>query len=78
MFDIVFIGNYPRVVRFAVLPKTRDGSHLALKRMHLRRGAQVRIRTERPLPVHMDGELFLEPTCGLSVELLPQALSVLA
>ena len=78
MFDIVFIGNYPRMVRFAALPKTRDGSHLALKRMHLRRGAQVRIRTERPLPVHMDGELFPEPTCELSVELLPQALSVLA
>ncbi len=35
------------------------------------------LRIERPLPVHMDGELFPEPTCELSVELLPQALSVL-
>jgi len=78
MFDIVFVGNYPRVVRFSVLPKTRDGSYLALKRVQVRRGARVTVRTERPLPVHMDGELFPEPTCELSVELFPQALSVLA
>ncbi|MCX7750522.1 MAG: diacylglycerol kinase family lipid kinase [Candidatus Bipolaricaulota bacterium] len=76
--DVGLIGNYPRLVRFAVLPKTRDGSYLQLKRVHGRRSQRVRIRTDRPLPVHMDGELLPEPVQGIEVALRPQALRVVA
>ncbi len=74
--DLVFIGNYPRLERFSVLPRTRDGSYLKLERMQLRRVREVRIRADRPLPVHMDGELLPEPMAELEVELLPGALKV--
>jgi len=74
--DLVFLGNYPRVVRFSVLPKTRDGSYLALSRVQHRRARVARIVADRPLPVHMDGELLPEPVSRLEVELRPKALLV--
>jgi len=78
LFDVVFIGNYPRLVRFSVLPRTRDGSYLRLKRVHTQRGSRLSIRADRPLPVHMDGELLPKPVAELAVELIPGALRVLA
>ena len=75
--DLVSIGDYPRLVRFSVLPKTRDGSYLKLARVQLRRVREVRIQADRPLPVHMDGELLPQPVSHLSVRLLPRALKVI-
>ena len=76
--DLTLLGHYPRLVRLAVLPKTRDGSYLRLKRTWLRRTAKIRIRAEHPLYVHMDGELLPERISELEVELFPQALRVVA
>ncbi|HAF70271.1 TPA: diacylglycerol kinase [Candidatus Acetothermia bacterium] len=78
LLDVVVVGDYPRVVRFSVLPKTRDGSYLALRRVQLKHGTSLTIRADRPVPVHMDGELLPEPTCELSVKLFPGALLVCA
>jgi diacylglycerol kinase family enzyme len=66
------------LVRLAVLPKTRDGSYLKLKRTWLKRAAKIRIRAERPLYVHMDGELLPGRLSELEVELFPRALRVVA
>ncbi len=74
--DLAMIGHYPRLVRLVVLPKTRDGSYLALKRTKLIHVKRVRIQAERPLLVHMDGELLPERTPSLEVELHPKALYV--
>lgn len=74
--DVVAIGNYPRLVRFYVLPKTRDGSYLNLRRVRLQHAKRLTIKAERPLPVHMDGELLPEPVAELEVELLPGLLKV--
>lgn len=76
--DVGLIGNYPRLVRFWVLPKTRDGSYLNLARIHAKRAQRVRIRSDRPLPVHMDGELLPELVQEIEVSLRPQALRVIA
>lgn len=76
--DVGLIGNYPRLVRFAVLPKTRDGTYLNLARVHAKKAQQVRIRSDRPLPVHMDGELLPEPVQEIEVSIRPQALRVIA
>lgn len=78
LLDVGLIGNYPRLIRFAVLPKTRDGSYLRLKRVQGKPARRVRILSDRPLPVHMDGELLPEPVQELEVTLHPQALRVVA
>lgn len=75
--DVGLIGNYPRLVRFAVLPKTRDGTYLNLARVHAKKARQVTIHSDRPLPVHMDGELLPKPVQEIEVSLRPRALLVL-
>lgn len=78
VLDVGLIGNYPRLVRYWVLPKTRDGTYLNLARVHAKKAQRIRIRSDRPLPVHMDGELLPEPVREIEVALRPQALRVIA
>jgi len=78
LLDLALLGHYPRLVRLVVLPKTRDGSYLRLSRAQLLRTREVRVRAERPLFVHLDGELLSERVSDLEVKLLPQALRVRA
>ncbi|MFO8034581.1 MAG: diacylglycerol kinase family lipid kinase [Candidatus Bipolaricaulota bacterium] len=76
--DIALTGDYPRAVRLWVLPKTRDGSYLSLSRMRRERARRITIKTDRPVPVHMDGELLPRPVRELSVQLIPGGLTVVA
>lgn len=78
LLDLALIGHYPRLVRLAVLPKTRDGSYLALKRTKLVHVRTAKIRAERSLVVHMDGELLPERLSSLEVAVYPQALHVMS
>jgi len=78
VLDVGLIGNYPRVVRFGVLPKTRDGTYLNLARVHARKAGRVTIRSDRPLPVHMDGELLPERVERIELSVRPGALRVVA
>ncbi len=78
LLDLALIGHYPRLVRLAVLPKTRDGSYLSLKRTKLVCVRAAKIRAERPLVVHMDGELLPERHSSLEVAIHPQALYVIS
>ncbi|MCS7240276.1 MAG: diacylglycerol kinase family lipid kinase [Candidatus Bipolaricaulota bacterium] len=78
VLDLAIIGHYPRLIRLAVLPKTRDGSYLSLRRTKLIHVQRATIHAERPLIVHMDGELLAEPASVVEVELYPKALCVVA
>jgi diacylglycerol kinase family enzyme len=75
--NVVTIGDYPRISRFPVLLKTRKGTHPGLKRVQMRLAATVRIQTDRPVPVHMDGEL-LPMMSELSIEVCPRAIRVIS
>ena len=75
--DATIIGNYPRLARFFVLPKTRDGSYVRLKRVKTHKASQVVVQADRALPVHMDGELLPERQSRLEVTIRPKALHVL-
>lgn len=77
LFDLALLGHYPRLVRLAVLPKTRDGSYIGLSRVRLWRAAGAEVRAARPLFVHLDGELLREPVSTLKIEIFPKALQVL-
>lgn len=75
--DATIIGNYPRLARFFILPKTRDGSYVRLKRVKAHKASQVVVQADRALPVHMDGELLPERQSRLEVTIRPKALHVL-
>jgi len=75
--DIALLGHYPRLVRFWVLPQTRDGSYLKRSRVRSRKADRITISADRALPVHMDGELLPSPVSELEIRLRPRALHVL-
>ncbi len=76
--DVSFTGNYPRVMRPFILPKTRDGSYLKLSRMRSERARRITIEANRAVPVHLDGELLPYPVRALSIQVVPAGLTVVA
>jgi len=75
--DVALLGHYPRLVRFWVLPQTRDGTYLKRSRVRSRKADRLTINSDRALPVHMDGELLASPVSELEIRLRPRALHVL-
>jgi YegS/Rv2252/BmrU family lipid kinase len=75
--DLIMIGDYPRISRLPILFLVRPGGHLRLRRVRANLVAGIRIRTDLPVPVHMDGEL-LPRMDQLGIEVLAGALRVVA
>lgn len=70
----------PRMLQ--LLPEFQRGTHGRFTReVALGKVSRLRVRWERPLPIHMDGETFAEfgsPVRGLEVGVVPGAVRVLA
>lgn len=75
--DLVTIGDYPRISRLPILFLVRQGGHLRLRRVRANLVSGIRIRTDLPVLVHMDGEL-LPRMDQLGIEVLSGALQVIA
>lgn len=81
LFDFVLAGPLSRWHALKTLPRiangTLPGDHSLIRQGRCR---TVRVRSERPLRVHVDGEFFCLPNDGVTevtIELLPAALRVL-
>lgn len=75
LFDICLIGAAGRLEFLRAFPRVFTGTHITHPKVTMLRGRQVRLETDPPLPVLLDGEI-----CGLTpVEFTiePGALSVL-
>lgn len=78
VLDVGLIGDYPHLMRFILFPKLRTGSHFQLARVHAKQTQLVTIQSERPLRVHMDGELLPELVQNVQVAIKPLSLRVIA
>jgi len=78
LLDLVLVANRRIPARLQVLVGTRSGRYLSLPRIWRQGVRRIEIETERPLPVHLDGEILSRPLSSLEVELLPQSLRVIA
>ncbi len=81
LFDYVHAGPLTRWQALTMLPRMATGT-LPDDYPLIRQGRcrTVRVRADRPLRVHVDGEFFCQPEDGVTdvtVELLPAALQVL-
>jgi diacylglycerol kinase family enzyme len=62
-----------------MMPKAMKGQHITAPFVHMRRGETIDVRSDVPLPVHVDGEIFARPENGvtkLSIRTIPGALPV--
>jgi diacylglycerol kinase (ATP) len=73
-FDVLLIGDITKRDLLLTMPKIFRGTHLPHPRAELLRGSEVRVDSEQPLPIELDGE---QPgTTPAHFEVVPRALRV--
>ena len=73
LLDLIVIADVPKYRALAILPFVFSGSHTHMKGVHIIKCRSAQIISEKPLPVHTDGEpIFLQQnlTMGLEAERL--------
>ncbi|HET9544447.1 MAG TPA: diacylglycerol kinase family protein [Gaiellaceae bacterium] len=72
LLDVITIGDVTKIDFVLTFPKIYRGTHVRHPKIETLRGRTVRIESEEPLPIALDGE---QPgTTPLEVDLLPGAL----
>ena len=67
--DIIAISGLPKLVVLSLLPTAFFGLHVFFKGITIRTGEKIRVRTEKSLPVHVDGEpLYLRKDITVYLE----------
>ncbi|MCD6518362.1 MAG: hypothetical protein J7M05_00355, partial [Anaerolineae bacterium] len=73
-FDLITVGDMPRLEMLAMVPRFIKGSHLSHRLVNERRGRHIIIESEDPLHVHVDGEILCEEAHRIEVKVLPSSL----
>lgn len=78
--DSCLVDSIGRVTMLRMLPKAMKGQHTEAPFVQMRRCERIDIRSDTPLPIHVDGEIFAAPEDGvtkLSIRTIPAALPVI-
>jgi len=78
LLDIHVIRDMSPVRRLIQIPKVRQGTHLSLKEVEIRRAPWMEISIDRSLPAHLDGEPFYLEPGRHRIEIVPRALEVIS
>jgi len=74
LFDVIVIGDIDKVDFLMTVPKVYDGTHLTHPQVDSYRAKRVKLRSEQPLLLQVEGEV-----CGhtpLTFEIIPSALQI--
>lgn len=77
MLDVCLVEAIGKLRALRMLPLARTGDHLKLPEVHYWHSAGIRVSSERPLPVHADGEIQTLQAISLDISVAPGALRVL-
>jgi len=77
VFDVVWSEELSRTEVLRLVPAVLRGTHLAHRKIHFARAAEVEVLLKKPAMAHVDGEL-LPPTQEFRARVLPRSLRVLA
>jgi len=82
LLDVVLMRTASKLTFIRALAKIKDGSHVTLPQISVRRGAEVTVTVSRDMPAGADGEPLpcaapLGAGCTLRIRALPGALSML-
>ena len=81
ILNYVAISKVSRPMMFRLLPEVMNGTHGRFKPVRLDTLKQAKILSDRPLNIHIDGEIFAgfgTDVRQLDIEIMPGALEVLA
>lgn len=78
--DYAGITKVSRLMMFRLIPEVMKGTHGRFKQVRMNRFRQMRVESDRPLFIHIDGEIYAgfgSNVRRLSIEILPGALEVM-
>ncbi|MEU3660137.1 diacylglycerol kinase family protein [Streptomyces sp. NPDC032940] len=75
LLEVVMIHHAPRRLFFALMNELSSGAHVHRPQVHVLRGKEVRIESDRPVPYGADGEV--DAVLPVTARVLPGALRVL-
>jgi diacylglycerol kinase (ATP) len=79
LLDSCTVDPVGRLTMLRVLTKVMKGSHTNLPFLTMRRNQYINVKSDQPLPIHVDGEIFAYPRDQIyrvAITSLPNALTV--
>lgn len=76
LLDICIIKELNKTKFLINIPKAIKGTHGCLKEVESFKAKKILLHSQRPLFVHFDGEVLLEPVKEIEIEILPSSLEV--
>lgn len=80
VLDYATVARVSRLMMFRLIPEVMRGTHGRFKSVTIGRLHQLKLRADRALPIHLDGETFASYEAdvrGLEVSLVPGALRLI-
>ncbi len=80
LLDYAAIMKVSRLMMFRLIPEVMKGTHGRFKQVRMNRFRQMKVESDRPLFIHIDGEIYAgfgSNVRQLSIDLLPGALEVM-
>jgi len=77
VFDICYIQHISRFRILQVFPKLYDGTIDQVEDYESYQTREIHIKSERPIPAHVDGESFDPVQTEFKVRLIPQAVKII-
>jgi diacylglycerol kinase (ATP) len=77
-FDVVIAHGLSRLGILKLIPRVMCGKHVSHPAVSIFKTGKLSITSDSGFPVHADGEIYYRNTHSLDIEILPQALIVIA
>jgi diacylglycerol kinase (ATP) len=78
LLDVCIIKELNKIKSLFNIPKVIKGTHGSLKEVRFFKAKKIFLYSQRPLFVHLDGEVLPEPVKEVEIEILPGSLEVFA
>jgi diacylglycerol kinase family enzyme len=80
VFHYAMIQKVSRPMMFRLIPEVMNGTHGRFKQVRMGQFRELKLRSEQPITIHLDGEVFAGFSSDIqeiNVRILPGALKVL-
>ncbi len=80
ILEYTAITKVSRPMMFRLIPEVMKGTHGRFKQVRMNRFTQLKVESDRPLFIHIDGEIYAgfgSDVRRLSIEVIPDALEVM-
>lgn len=81
LIDTCLVNPVNRLTMLNMLGKAIKGTHTTSRHVTMRKNKQIIVKSESPMPIHVDGELFAYPKDNVrqvTITSLPSAIEVIA